>query len=686
MILDVFSMRRSASLLAICASILLAGCNGEEANDPTPTHQEGGAPAGSTVVLDQESISPAGGDVITVHAKVLGKDGSEINGFDIVWSSTNPSVAKILSASNLAPSALGMGGPDATAAGAFARVLVGDAGGNATLTATLGLSDGTIASRALRVSAVPKPAAPGAPAHKTYRLAVSPGAFTLASSGSPQVAAAVATDVDGTDSTADLRNWSWHVDDNSKFVVAAAEDGYSATIRVADGITVGVAGTLTVCADTSTGNHLCANAALARPPLALPSISFNAASVSIKPGRSQPVLASLNEAPGQNGLIARGATYAWSLDRDSTFGSLSTVQFERNAIEVAANAENLSPWNGTLSLTVTYPDGRSNSASLPVVSSGPWTRLPAPAGKVVQGIALKDNVAILLSTDGAGAAIDRIEASTLSPFRIYTGPWPDASNLWVSEDTNYVVAELSTSSGQMGALPIFGGSTLQRVPNMRCAVGESRSSYTVKEGQLNGITWCPNGPRNVYYTHNANGLDMVRSLPVPTDGVSTARAFPDGTFAVLTENGTMVGDIGSTGEVFTPNTSSFAESTCVFKPWGTARGTMLICAANAGYSVLSWYIGTPYWVNEYDKLYAVSPSEMQSDGTFLYSLYTFNSSQTVTVSRAAHDTFDAGRPNAVPASATVKRFVTSNMQVGGITKARIGLIFSDGSAWLYDQP
>lgn len=673
---------RCVSSLVCCAALLLAGCGGGD-GDASPTQKQGsGAPPGSSVILDQASIAPAGGDEVIVHAKVLGKDGSEIKGYDIAWASTDPDVAKIISASNRAPAAI-VGDPGATATGAYARVLIGDAGGEATLTATLGLSDGTSVSQALRVSAGPKPATPVAPAQLTYRLSVSPGAFTLAANGLPQVATAVATRSDGVDGAAELTNWSWRVDDAAKFVMVAAQDGRSATIGVADGKTLGVTGTLTVCADTSAGDHLCANAALARPELALPSISFNTVSVPLKPGRSQQVVVSLNEAPGQNALVGNGATVAWSLDRDSSFGSLSPTEFVPRIMDVTANAANLSPWQGTLSVTVTYADGRSNSASLPVFSTGPWSRLPVPAGKVAQGIALKDNFVILLSTDGAEVAIDRIAPTMSPPYRLYAGPWPAASNLWVSEDNEYVVAELSARSGQMGFLPVFGGGAPQLFTNTRCVTGESRSSYAVRNGRPSGITWCPDGPRNVYYTLGPDGRETVRSLAQPGDVVNAARAFPDETFAVLTANGSVTGDAGAAGEIFTAGTS-FAGSACAIKPWVTAQGTMLVCAATGGYSVLSWWIGTSYFINEYDKLYAAAPSDMLADGRYLYSLYTLGSTQTITASRGAGDTFEAGRPGAVPASETVRRMATCT--AGGCAKAQVGLVFSDGSAWLYDEP
>lgn len=237
-----------AAGLALFAAALLAACGSDE-SPQTPA----ATPAASRLVVDTGSAAPVAGGTLTLKATLLAADGTEVKGATFAWTSSDPTVATVLSASDKAPAA--SASVMAAPVGIYAMVQT-LAAGVADITAMATLADGT------RITSVTHLVVQAAPA-KSYTLALTPATVAVAAGGAAQTVTVAVRRSDGVDGAGDLTHWSWMSDDAS-FVATPAADGRSA--QVASPATAYAAGaaTLTACADAPAGVRLCANAALSR--------------------------------------------------------------------------------------------------------------------------------------------------------------------------------------------------------------------------------------------------------------------------------------------------------------------------------------------------------------------------------------------------------------------------------------
>lgn len=349
-----------AAGLALLTAALLAAC-GSDDSPQTPT----ATPAASRLVVDTGSAAPVAGGTLTLRATLLAADGSEVKGASFAWTSSDPAVATVVSASDKAPAAVSASVVAPVGTYATVRTL---AAGVADIIATATLPDGSQATSTTHLSVQP-------PAAKTYALSLSPSTLTVNSGAAPQVVTAVVQRSDGVDGVADLKDWSWTVD-NSAFAMSPASDRHSA--QVSTNGSLAATGKLTACATTPVGDHLCANSSLARPAVPLPSIAFSALSLSVKPGRTGSVSATLTDAQGAN--LASQATLGWSIQQSGTAASIVGAA-NSASVTIGTDAAQTIAYTATLTVTATYPDGRSNSSSLPLSSPGMWSRLPRCANR-----------------------------------------------------------------------------------------------------------------------------------------------------------------------------------------------------------------------------------------------------------------------------------------------------------------
>lgn len=259
-----------AAGLALFAAALLAAC-GSDDSPQTPA----ATPAASRLVVDTGSAAPVAGGTLTLKATLLAADGTEMKGASFAWTSSDPTVATVLSASDKAPAA--SASMMAAPVGIYATVQT-LAAGAADITATATLADGT------RITSVTHLVVQAAPA-KSYTLALTPATVAVAAGGAAQTVTVGVRRSDGVDGAGDLTNWSWTSNDAS-FVATPAADGRSA--QVVSPVTAYAAGaaTLTACADAPPGARLCANAALSRNASLPPSYSVGGTVSGLATGKS----------------------------------------------------------------------------------------------------------------------------------------------------------------------------------------------------------------------------------------------------------------------------------------------------------------------------------------------------------------------------------------------------------------
>lgn len=248
---DALAGARAAGL-ALLTAALLAAC-GSDDSPPTPA----ATPAASRLVVDTGSAAPVAGGTLTLKATLLAADGSELKGASFAWTSSEPTVAFVVSASDKAPAAVPASMMAAAAApvGTYATVHT-LAAGAADITATATLADGS------RITSVTHLVVQAAPA-KSYTLVLSPATVGVTAGGAAKTVTVSVRRSDGVDGVADLTNWSWTSDDVS-FVATPAADGRSAQVASPNSATAASAATLTACADAPAVGRLCANAALTR--------------------------------------------------------------------------------------------------------------------------------------------------------------------------------------------------------------------------------------------------------------------------------------------------------------------------------------------------------------------------------------------------------------------------------------
>jgi hypothetical protein len=234
-----------AAGLALLTAALLAACGSDDsASTPAAT------PAASRLVVDTGSAAPVAGGTLTLKATLLAADGTEVKGASFAWTSSEPSVATVVSASDKAPA-----GEVIDPVGTYATVRT-IAAGIADIIATATLPDGS------RITSLAHLVVQAAPA-KSYMLALTPSTLAVTAGGAAQTVLVAVRRSDGADGIGDLTNWSWTSDDAS-FVATPAADGRSAQVASPASAAAAGAATLTACADAPAGSRLCANAALAR--------------------------------------------------------------------------------------------------------------------------------------------------------------------------------------------------------------------------------------------------------------------------------------------------------------------------------------------------------------------------------------------------------------------------------------
>ncbi|WP_426990680.1 hypothetical protein ACKI2N_007475 [Cupriavidus sp. 30B13] len=428
---------RAAGLLSlVLAAALLSACGSDE----TPSSPATQTPS-SRLVVDTGTAAPAQGGTLTLKATLLGADGLEVKGAKFAWSSSNEAVAVIVSASDQAPAAASMMQPVGTYASV--RML---APGEVDIVATATLPDGSQATSTTHLAVQ-------APAAKTYALTLSPSTLTVNYGAAAQVVTAVVRRSDGVDGAADLTDWSWAVD-NATFAAAPAADSHSAQVSTTG--TLAGTGQLTACASTPVGDRLCANAALARPLVALPSIAFSAPSLNVKPGRTGTVTATLTDGPGAD--LAGRATLAWSIQQSGTAASIVGMPTS-TSVTIGLDAAQTGTYAATLTLTATYPDGRTNSSTLPLTSPGIWSRLPdAPiANPSVVSLAIDGTRVWRLTADGSQPArLERFGSAGAAPSEPAAALPAAVQGMWLAADTDPANSAVVVQLGADAASVPFG--------------------------------------------------------------------------------------------------------------------------------------------------------------------------------------------------------------------------------------
>jgi hypothetical protein len=236
-----------AAGLALLAAALLAACGSDDPPEsPTAT------PAAARLVVDTGSAAPVAGGTLTLKATLLAADGTEVKGASFAWTSSDPAVATVASASDKAPAAsASVMGP----VGTYATIQT-LAAGAADITATATLADGS------RISSITHLVVQAAPA-KSYALVLTPASLVVTAGGAAQTVTVAVRRSDGVDGAGDLTNWAWTTD-GASFVATPAADGHSAQVASPVSAVAAAAGVLTACADAPAGGRLCANAALSR--------------------------------------------------------------------------------------------------------------------------------------------------------------------------------------------------------------------------------------------------------------------------------------------------------------------------------------------------------------------------------------------------------------------------------------
>jgi 6-phosphogluconolactonase (cycloisomerase 2 family) len=236
-----------AAGLALLAAALLAACGSDDPPEsPTVT------PAAARLLVDTGSAAPVAGGTLTLKATLLAADGTEVKGASFAWTSSDPAVATVASASDKAPAAsASVMGP----VGTYATIQT-LAAGAADITATATLADGS------RISSITHLVVQAAPA-KSYTLVLTPASLVVTAGGAAQTVTVAVRRSDGVDGAGDLTNWAWTTD-GASFVATPAADGHSAQVASPVSAVAAAAGVLTACADAPAGGRLCANAALSR--------------------------------------------------------------------------------------------------------------------------------------------------------------------------------------------------------------------------------------------------------------------------------------------------------------------------------------------------------------------------------------------------------------------------------------
>ncbi|MCA3186859.1 Ig-like domain-containing protein [Cupriavidus sp.] len=666
---------RTASSCLLAAA-LLAGCGSGDSGDAGSGGVTSGTPAGRLVV-DTSTASPAAGGTITLKATALGTDGAAIKGVSYAWTSSDESVAVVESASDKA-----LASAVTPPVGAYAVVRLLKAG-SADITATGTLADGSRVTGVTHLTVQPQ-------AVKTYSLSLSPSTYTVNAGGAPQVVTAVVQRSDGVDGAADLTGWDW-VSDNATFVASPAADGRTASVSSPASATLAGSGVLTACASTPAGDRLCAHATLARADIQLPTLSFSASTLFVKPGRTGNLAMTVTDAPGQSTSLAGKAVLSWSFDPIVQTNATTTVVRNGDTLNVTVRANTqVTTWSGTVNVTATYPDGRSSSTSALLVSNGPWQQL-VPSGTTIIGaptaVAVDATRAWVLTngTLTAGGAQGgllerfgddiRADASVILP--------GSGNGLWLSTDGSTLVTSLAAGPGATRALKadLSGLAFGDFVDLAACGITLQRRSYVVTaSGKLVGGSACSD--QSMVWPYYSDGAAAPVQLQTPNgntiDNVLAIRAFGDGTVGFLTgSSGGYVEALNGAPHYLVPGNQSawsgaIGPGATMVDAWMYVLNTAFVTRNSAS---------TQVWATIAAMFFPVPVVDFRADGNFLVML---QGGQLLWSPASGGGMIMLGRPTAMASAPT--RFAMASTIVDGQPKLRVAAIYQDNSVWVYDQP
>lgn len=503
-----------AAGLALLTAALLAAC-GSDDSPPTPA----ATPAASRLVVDTGSAAPVAGGTLTLKAALLAADGSALKGASFAWTSSDPTVATVVSASDKAPAAVSDSVMAAAAAPVGTYAIVQTlAAGTADITATATLADGS------RITSVTHLVVQAAPA-TSYTLVLSPSTVAVTAGGAAQTVTVAVRRSDGVDGVADLTHWSWTSDDAS-FVATPAADGRSAQVASPNSATAAGAATLTACADAPAGGRLCANAALTRNAALPPTYTVGGTVSGLAPGKSL----QLADANGDTQVISADGGFTLPTPRQAASayavtvaaqpaGQTCTVANGAGAVPAAANVTNIAIACVQAQFVV-VPNRADRTISVYRVNPLNGALAAVPGSPFGSGGQVND-IAFLPS--GLGAFAVMVDSSTIVGFQldptsgalsavagaVPTGGAPQAVTMHPSGQSLFV----GTGTG-IQAYTIAPGTF-----NLTSTVSVWNADGT---GQTRGVAVSPNG--KFLYGANARA-DQV--LWVTTDENGAISSFPD---------------------------------------------------------------------------------------------------------------------------------------------------------------
>lgn len=633
-------------------------------------------PTGSAkLTIDLNQAAPQVGSRLVFHAILIGADGNEIKDPKINWSSSDESVVKKV------------------ADGVFEAV----GAGSAVITGAVTI-DGTeiTGSATINVS-------PATEAKKTYTASISPTNFTLAP-GVPQQATLVVLRSDGANGAADVTNLTWSSDNPMAFVATPAADGRSAMIGAQVGVGATATGSVTACADTPAGDRVCANAALAIAAAPLPSISFSQPSLQVKPGRDGTVSVTLTDPAGGSGQASQ-ATLAWTIDSGATGATISGAA-NGSQVVVVGDSANLTPYSGHLTVTATYPDGRSNSATMPLTSSGAWSSLPKapPVGGMGPSMPYKALAvdATRAWTVSAGASMTtRVDLfgdkPGLDPLTTASAPG-QTSGLWTVEgDSASLVLQTNASGTFQDPVAVTAADLSTLTPSSAmntaftdgsCATSVARRAYIkLATGKIAGAGWCsPGSDASQSFWVTYDGIKKPQSFAPMTgtaaDKILAARVLGDGTYAVVNGNGVVTGNAMDPVAMPTGYMALPGALAAGIAPAASANVAQLLAATAIPGSALDGSVGSAgVWSNYLSTAAFTSAPEIHASADFVL----VRDGNAISVGPNAPGGATAALPIA-STGLTVKSVSLATATVGGVKKARVGVLMTDGSAWIYDQP
>ncbi|WP_043367876.1 hypothetical protein, partial [Cupriavidus sp. WS] len=161
---------------------------------------------------------------------------------------------------------------------------------------------------------------------------------------------------------------------------------------------------------------------------------------------------------GPGADLAGRATLAWSIQQSGTAATIVGMPTS-TGVTIGIDAAQVDAYAATLTLTATYPDGRTNSSTLPLTSTGAWTRLPdAPiANPSVVSLAIDSTRVWRLSADGSQPArLERFGVAGEGPVEPATALPAVARGVWLAADTDPANSAVVVQLGADGASVPFG--------------------------------------------------------------------------------------------------------------------------------------------------------------------------------------------------------------------------------------